>query len=63
MAPKRTKTRTATLAPRNVTVLVFAPLVADVVEELVPFCCFASAWKAAKLLGPVSTELIENTIP
>lgn len=37
----------------------------EVVEELtdVPFNCFASCWKAAKLFGPSATALAANTMP
>jgi len=32
-------------------------------DAVVPFCCFAAAWNAAKLLGPDSTALTLKTIP
>jgi hypothetical protein len=58
-------------APR-LTWVVIAPLALDlfvglddeaVVDEVEPFCCFAAAWNAAKLLGPDSTEFTLNTMP
>jgi len=34
-----------------------------VVDDVEPFCCFAAAWNAAKLLGPDSTEFTLKTMP
>jgi len=35
----------------------------DAVDDVEPFCCFAAASNAAKLLGPDSTEFTLNTMP
>jgi len=63
---------TAMPAPRLIWIIL-APFAFDLVvpedddaEEVAvvePFCCFAAAWNAAKLLGPDSTELTLNTMP
>ena len=71
-SPKTTLTN-ATMVPASRLIwIMLAPLVADllveedvdaVVDEVVPFCCFAAAWKAAKLLGPDSTAFTLKTMP
>jgi hypothetical protein len=40
-----------------------APALAPVETAPVPLICSARLWNAAKLFGPDSTALIENTIP
>jgi len=64
---------TATPAPR-LTWTIPAPLALDLFVDVddeaevddvdvVPFCCFAAAWNAAKLLGPDSTAFTLKTMP
>ena len=47
----------------NVPAMERPALLAPEVELPVPLSCIARAWNAAKLLGPLSTALTENTMP
>jgi len=71
-SPKTTATNATMMpAPRLIWTMLAPPEYGVLVDEdpdpvddeVVPFCCFAAAWKAAKLLGPDSTEFTLKTIP